>query len=130
MEFVDGETVEKLLRNSQRLDSEIALEIISQTAAGLTAIQKEHLVHRDIKPSNITVRLEAGKVEVVKVIDLGLAKQVEGMFALTESQLLELSPGRRHTPVPNNLVGCSGHSFRPVFLRNHPLGNRTRRRAF
>jgi len=39
-------------------------------------IQKHHLVHRDIKPSNIMVTLEEGRLESVKIIDLGLAKGV------------------------------------------------------
>jgi eukaryotic-like serine/threonine-protein kinase len=49
---------------------------VAQVAAGLTAIQKQHLVHRDIKPSNIMVSWEDGRLENVKIIDLGLAKGV------------------------------------------------------
>ena len=76
MEFVDGETLEKLIRHSGRLETDVALEVVAQVAAGLTAIQKQHLVHRDIKPSNIMVSLEEGRLESVKIIDLGLAKGV------------------------------------------------------
>jgi len=76
MEFVDGETLEKLIRRSGRLQTEVALEVVAQIAAGLTAIQKQHLVHRDIKPSNIMVNFEEGRLEVVKIIDLGLAKGI------------------------------------------------------
>ena len=54
----------------------MALEVVAQVAVGLTAIQKQHLVHRDIKPSNIMVSLEEGRLESVKIIDLGLAKVV------------------------------------------------------
>jgi serine/threonine protein kinase len=53
MEFVDGETLEALIRRSGGLETELALEIVTQVAAGLTAIHKQHLVHREIKPSNI-----------------------------------------------------------------------------
>jgi serine/threonine protein kinase/tetratricopeptide (TPR) repeat protein len=76
MEFVEGETVEKLVQRSGRLDPALALQIVEQVAAGLTAIEKQHLVHRDIKPSNIMVSLEDRKLESVKIIDLGLAKGV------------------------------------------------------
>ena len=76
MEFVDGETLEKLIRRPGKLEVNLALEVISQVATGLTAIQKHHLVHRDIKPSNIMVTLEEGRLESVKIIDLGLAKGV------------------------------------------------------
>jgi serine/threonine protein kinase/Tfp pilus assembly protein PilF len=76
MEFVDGETLEALIRRSGCLETDLALEIVGQVAMGLVAIEKQHLVHRDIKPSNIMVSLQDGKVENVKIIDLGLAKGV------------------------------------------------------
>jgi serine/threonine protein kinase len=74
MEFVDGETLEALIHRSGRLEIDLALEMMTQVAAGLTAIHKQHLVHRDIKPSNIMLSWEEGRLENVKVIDLGLAK--------------------------------------------------------
>ena len=58
MEFVDGETLEALLHRRGRLEIDLALEIVAQVAAGLTAIHKQHLVHRDIKPSNIMLTWE------------------------------------------------------------------------
>jgi serine/threonine protein kinase len=76
MEFVDGETLEALLHRRGPLETELALEIVTQVAAGLTAIHKQHLVHRDIKPSNIMVAWEEGRLENVKIIDLGLAKGI------------------------------------------------------
>jgi serine/threonine protein kinase len=76
MEFVDGETLEALIRRRGRLEAELALDIMTQVAAGLTAIHKQHLVHRDIKPGNIMLSWEEGRLENVKIIDLGLAKGV------------------------------------------------------
>ena len=76
MEFVDGETLETVIRRRGRLETDLALEIVTQVAAGLTAIHKQHLVHRDIKPSNIMLSWEEGRLENVKIIDLGLAKGV------------------------------------------------------
>lgn len=76
MEFVDGETLEALIHRRGRLEIDLALEIMAQVAAGLTAIHKQHLVHRDIKPSNIMLSWEEGRLENVKIIDLGLAKGV------------------------------------------------------
>src|SRR5262249_53321084 len=58
MEFVEGETLEKLIKRSGRLDVKLALEIATQVAAGLDAIHELNLVHRDIKPTNIMVRLK------------------------------------------------------------------------
>jgi serine/threonine protein kinase/Tfp pilus assembly protein PilF len=76
MEFVEGETLEKVIRRSGKLESNLALEVTTEVAAGLSAIEKEHLVHRDIKPGNIMVSLEDERLESVKIIDLGLAKRV------------------------------------------------------
>jgi len=74
MEFVEGETLEKLLKRSARLEVKLALEITTQVAAGLAAVHKQKLVHRDIKPSNIMVGVEEGSNVAAKIIDLGLAK--------------------------------------------------------
>jgi serine/threonine protein kinase len=76
MEFIDGETLENLIRRSGRLEVERALEIATQVVAGLAAVHKQKLVHRDIKPSNIMVSLEDGGAVSAKIIDLGLAKAV------------------------------------------------------
>src|SRR5262250_2547829 len=76
MEFVEGETLENLIRRSGRLEVKLALEIVTQVAAGLAAIHKQKLVHRDIKPSNIMVSVEEGDSVTAKIIDLGLAKTV------------------------------------------------------
>jgi eukaryotic-like serine/threonine-protein kinase len=74
--FVDGETLEQLVRKSGRLEIDLALEVAAQVATGLTGIEKQHLVHRDIKPSNVMVSRDQGQLESVKIIDLGLAKGV------------------------------------------------------
>ncbi len=74
MEFVEGETLENLIRRSGRLEVKLALEIATQVAAGLAAVHKQKLVHRDIKPSNIMVSFEEEGAVTAKIIDLGLAK--------------------------------------------------------
>ena len=82
MEFVDGESLDKVIRRSSRLDTSTALKVVTLVAAGLEAIQKQNLVHRDIKPSNIMVSLEGNKVNA-KIIDLGLAKGAPDEEALS-----------------------------------------------
>jgi serine/threonine protein kinase len=74
MEFVEGETLENLIKRSGRIEAKLALEIAAQVAAGLAAVHKQKLVHRDIKPSNIMVSVEEGNTVTAKIIDLGLAK--------------------------------------------------------
>ena len=53
MEFVEGETLQNLIKRTGRLDVRLALEIATQVAGGLAAIDETKLVHRDIKPTNI-----------------------------------------------------------------------------
>jgi serine/threonine protein kinase len=77
MEFVEGETLQNLIKRTGRLDTTLALEIATQVAAGLAAIDGKKLVHRDIKPTNIMVRLKEGGAVTAKIIDLGLAKTVD-----------------------------------------------------
>jgi serine/threonine protein kinase len=74
MEFVDGESLDKVIRRSSRLDPSTALKVTALVAAGLEAIDQQNLVHRDIKPSNIMVSLRGDNIANAKIIDLGLAK--------------------------------------------------------
>jgi len=76
MEFVEGETLNHLIKRSGRLEVQLPLEIATQVAAGLAAVHKQKLAHRDIKPSNIMVRLKDDGGIAVKIIDLGLAKAI------------------------------------------------------
>src|ERR1700726_3242988 len=77
MEFVEGETLESLIKRSGRLEVMFALEIAAQVTAGLAAVHEQNLVHRDIKPSNIMVRLKDDAALTAKIIDLGLAKTLD-----------------------------------------------------
>jgi serine/threonine protein kinase len=77
MEFVEGATLDRLIKRSGRLDVKLALEIATQVAAGLAAVHEQHLVHRDIKPANIMVSLKEEASVTAKIIDLGLAKTLD-----------------------------------------------------
>jgi hypothetical protein len=56
MEFVEGETLDSLIKRSGPLEVRCALEITMQVTAGLAAVHKRRLIHRDIKPGNIMGR--------------------------------------------------------------------------
>jgi tetratricopeptide (TPR) repeat protein len=72
MELVEGETLEVRLRRSGPLPPVLALEVITQVARALVAIEGHGLVHRDLKPANLM--LVEGPELMMKVIDFGLAK--------------------------------------------------------
>ena len=95
MEFVEGETLENLVRRKGRLEVKLALEITAQVAAGLAAVHRKGLVHRDIKPSNIMVNFEDEGALTAKIIDLGLAKVVSDT---TFETAISISGGFAGTP--------------------------------
>ena len=112
MEFVEGETLENLIKRLGRLEVKLALEIVTQVAAGLTAVHKQKLVHRDIKPSNVMVSLEDGGTVTAKIIDLGLAKAVNEPGSQTAISMPGALWGPRILPVPSNSRECRSTSAR------------------
>ena len=70
MEYVDGTTLQEILKERGPLELNEAREIASQFLAGLEAIHEAGLVHRDIKPENVMIT-RTGRVVVM---DFGIAK--------------------------------------------------------
>jgi serine/threonine protein kinase len=69
MEFVEGQTLEKVLESEGILPTPAALRIAKQVCTGLAAAHEVGVIHGDIKPQNIIVE-PAG---VVKIMDFGNA---------------------------------------------------------
>jgi Protein kinase domain len=122
MEFVEGETLEHLIRRSGQVEVKLALEIAMQVAAGLAAVHEQKLVHRDIKPSNILVHLKDDGPITVKIIDLGLAKAVNEPSAQTAISTPGVFAGTPEFASPIRWNRCR-HTFRSVFTRYHALGD-------
>ena len=105
MEYVEGKTLEQVLRSLGPLPERLALEISSQVAAALAAAHRCQLVHRDIKPANLMVSFDERNRPMVKVIDFGLAKVIAGdlgdSFVSTPGMLL----GTPHYASPEQLSG-------------------------
>jgi len=105
MEFVDGETLEKLIKRLGRLEVKLAMEIATQVAAGLAAIHEQNLVHRDIKPSNVMVRLKDDGTITAKIIDLGLAKAVDEQGSQTAISVPGIFAGTPEFASPEQFAG-------------------------
>jgi hypothetical protein len=88
MEFIDGQSLEALIRRGGPLEVREILRIGIQAASGLAAAHKQGLVHRDVKPANIL--LENG-VQRVKLTDFGLARAADDA-SLTQSGLIAGTP--------------------------------------
>lgn len=55
MEYVNGSTVQALLREKPRLETSVAIDIATQVLEALSCAHTHQIVHRDIKPSNVMV---------------------------------------------------------------------------
>ncbi|HEV2911785.1 MAG TPA: tetratricopeptide repeat protein [Pyrinomonadaceae bacterium] len=94
MELVGGQTLGELLQESG-VTLARALEIIEQVAEALSEAHAAGIVHRDIKPSNVLIN-ERGQV---KVLDFGLAKEVNEDQSQTDPDANTLLSTRTHSDV-------------------------------
>ena len=78
MEFVAGNSLQKVLDTRQRLTPTDALRITAEVADGLAAAHRTGLIHRDVKPENVLLTKELHGLGRAKIGDFGLAKRVRG----------------------------------------------------
>ncbi|MCB9664493.1 MAG: serine/threonine protein kinase [Alphaproteobacteria bacterium] len=84
MEYVDGSSVRRL----QAGGPVPALRMIHIATQMCDALQEAHalgLIHRDLKPANVLLTRHAGALDVVKVVDFGLAKEFFGNADITQA---------------------------------------------
>jgi tRNA A-37 threonylcarbamoyl transferase component Bud32 len=84
LEFIDGVTLDALVKRDGPLPVERACNCVRQAALGLAHAAGQGLVHRDVKPQNIMVTAQGQ----VKVMDFGLASlsaERAGEGGLTET---------------------------------------------
>ena len=74
MEYVEGQSLYQILRQTGKLPVSEALDVMRQTLSGLQAAHQEGVIHRDLKPGNI-MRDSHGRVVVM---DFGLARSLAG----------------------------------------------------
>jgi eukaryotic-like serine/threonine-protein kinase len=81
LEFIEGGSVEGWLKKLGKFSIGDAMHIVLKTLYALQHAHEKALIHRDIKPDNLLLT----KAGVVKVADMGLAKDTEDDVSLTKS---------------------------------------------
>jgi serine/threonine protein kinase len=100
MEYVEGETLHRLLRREGTLTVQRAVNLLRQIANGVEAAHDAGILHRDLKPANIFI-MQKGKSTgdgFIKVGDFGLAKIVNQTITDASSDAAPASRGIIGTP--------------------------------
>src|SRR5215831_5284626 len=79
MEFIDGESLEQLIRRRGAMPAREAIPIFKQALRGVAAAHRAGIIHRDLKPANLMITRD----NIVKVMDFGIAKR-QGVTGATK----------------------------------------------
>lgn len=83
MEYLDGDPLDRLIREKVPLHLSAKLEIIEQVCSALSYAHAQGMIHRDVKPANIIVQQDG----LAKLLDFGIARtdedQVDGGMTRT-----------------------------------------------
>jgi hypothetical protein len=101
MEFVEGETLDRVVARTGPLQQVAACDYIRQAALGLQHAHERGLTHRDVKPHNL-ILTPAG---VVKILDFGLAR----LFASGNAEEPQGPPAGVGGTSPGTVLGTAGY---------------------
>ncbi|HKB85017.1 MAG TPA: serine/threonine-protein kinase, partial [Ignavibacteriaceae bacterium] len=81
MEYIEGETLEDLIRRERRLDLRFSLDVMRQVLSGVAFAHQKGFIHRDLKPSNIIISNEG----IAKIMDFGISKSINETKDITKA---------------------------------------------
>jgi serine/threonine protein kinase len=74
MEFVDGESLSRVLDRERYLHLARTAEVVRQIGEALNAAHAMGILHRDLKPDNVMVGRTRFGTDLVKLVDFGIAR--------------------------------------------------------
>ncbi len=95
MEYLEGLDLQELVEQYGPVPAPRTAFILTQVASSLAEAHSRDIVHRDIKPSNIFLTRRGGLYDFVKVLDFGLAKEMDAdatSAVLTQSGVIFGTP--------------------------------------
>ncbi len=97
MEYLDGETLEDVLKRRKKLPPNEAVRLIYQALEGLQHIHENNFIHRDLKPANLMLVPPSPKSPdttlqaTVKILDIGLGREMFDESAQSAVKDIELT---------------------------------------
>lgn len=122
MEFIDGVTVEDLIRHEGTLGVEKTIDVALQVCEALRYLSSHDIIHRDIKPANIMVTKDG----IVKLGDFGFIQSAFDAELMQEGTTIgtpdyispEQARGERNLDVRSDIYSLGASLF-------HMLAGRT-----
>jgi hypothetical protein len=87
MEYVKGPTLTQLLQNESPLAAERVIDLVCQALAGIEEAHLAGVVHADLKSDNIIVDQRRAGIDLVKIVDFGIARLVTGVRDVEERSI-------------------------------------------
>ena len=93
MELLEGQNLERLVRQEGPLDPVRVIQILRQVCESLEEAHSYGLVHRDIKPANIHLGTLGLRSDFAKVLDFGLVRSFDGPSEESLTGAAGMTPG-------------------------------------
>ena len=88
MEKLEGQDLSHRIREQPRLDPGFIVRVGIELARAAHAAHRKGVIHRDLKPSNVFLAVSGDQVDVVKVLDFGVAKIVDAKVMTQTGQVI------------------------------------------
>jgi len=109
MEYVEGEDLSSRIKRLGQLPPPDVVDIFLQITDALNEAHENGIIHRDLKPSNVMLARSKKRQNVVKILDFGIAKQMDrGEQSLTKTGEIF------GTPLYMSPEQCKGEQLTPA----------------